>query len=287
MKLFRRLGLNQLAIASRRLQCHVSRQALVLDIGSGDSPFPRSDVLLDISLEDYERGGRLFRDRPLVIGLAERMPFKDRAFDYSIACHVLEHSAHPDLFLKELQRVSGAGYIETPNELLELLDPVRCHRLLVSQKEEGLVITKKPVWNLLPSVAASWAELIKKNKPVRKFFEVHSVDMLVRYFWVGSISFKITNPEIDCSWHVPHPSHLIDRGEARGFLRKVSRSLVYWAARVYRKRAPSWEDILRCVDCFSTDLEILIDEIRCTACARRYEVRQGSPIMLPTKFKWV
>jgi uncharacterized protein YbaR (Trm112 family) len=277
----------RLTTAFRRLQCPVPRQALVLDIGSGDSPFPRSDVLLDISLEDYERGGRIFRDRPLVIGLAERMPFKDRAFDFSIACHILEHSADPYLFLEELQRVSRAGYIESPNELLELLHPQRCHRLLVSQKGEHLIITKKPVWNPLPPVATSWSDFIQRNHQIRRFFKSHEVDMLVRFFWTAPISYEITNSEIDCSWPIPHPPHLVDRGKTRGQVRELMRSLVYSGARIYRKRAPSWKDILRCVDCFSTDLEISNDEVRCRSCARSYEVQQGSPIMFPMNFRWV
>jgi uncharacterized protein YbaR (Trm112 family) len=287
MKLFRNLGLLRLAIASRRLQLPVPRQALVLDVGSGDSPFPRSDVLLDISLEDYERGGKLLRDRPLVIGIAERMPFKDQAFDFSVACHILEHSAHPHLFLKELQRVSKAGYIETPGELLELIAPQRCHRLLISQKGRDLAITKKSVWNPLPNVAALWSDLIQSKKSIGRFFRDHEMDMIIRYFWDGYISFEIMNPITDCSWHVPHPPQLVDRGKTRCLLREMTRFLVYRGARIYRKRAPSWKDILRCIECFSTDLEISKDEIRCTSCSRKYEVRQGSPIMLPTNFRWV
>jgi ubiquinone/menaquinone biosynthesis C-methylase UbiE len=69
-------------------------------------------VLLDAyesTPERIEHG--LTKDRPLVMGLAENLPFKDKSFDFVIASHVLEHSSDPERFLKELSRVAKGGYI--------------------------------------------------------------------------------------------------------------------------------------------------------------------------------
>jgi Methyltransferase domain len=73
----------------------------VLEVRGGDSPSPRSDVLVDFALEPRERwGGRIERDdRPLVLARGEALPFRDKSFDYVIAFHVLEHSEHPEVFL--------------------------------------------------------------------------------------------------------------------------------------------------------------------------------------------
>ena len=104
----------------------------MLEVGSGDSPSPRSDVLLDLTLENRELvGGRTITDRPFVIGEVERLPFRDRSFDYIIAFHVLEHSSNPELFLNELQRVGRAGYIETPAFWVESVQRA-FHRLEVA-----------------------------------------------------------------------------------------------------------------------------------------------------------
>ena len=116
MLLFRRLGLENVAWSLRRLHCPVDRQALVLDIGSGGNPYPRANVLLDAYEDTVERFHvPLVRDRPIVYGLAERLPFRDKAFDFIIASHVFEHSQDPVAFLKEIIRVGKAGYIETPD----------------------------------------------------------------------------------------------------------------------------------------------------------------------------
>src|ERR1700730_7068455 len=102
--------------AARKLRLPIPKTALVLEVGSGDSPVPRSDVLLDLTLQNHERvGGATIANRPLVLGAIERLPFQDKIFDYVIAIHVLEHSKAPETFLGELQRVACAGYIESPS----------------------------------------------------------------------------------------------------------------------------------------------------------------------------
>ena len=126
----------------------IARDALVLEVGSGDSPCPRSDVLLDLTLENHERvGGHTVVDRPFVLGTVERLPFRDKAFDYVIAFHVLEHTADPVALLGELQRVARGGYIETPSFWWERMTPLTMHRLEVGleQVDGGtrLVINQK------------------------------------------------------------------------------------------------------------------------------------------------
>ncbi len=82
----------------------------MLEVGSGGNPYARADVLLDAYEETRERHwAPLIADRPLVLGFVEDLPFHDHAFDFMIASHVLEHSARPERFLAELQRVARAG----------------------------------------------------------------------------------------------------------------------------------------------------------------------------------
>ena len=76
-------------------------------------------------------------------GNAEKLPFKNECFDFVIASHVLEHSTNPTNFLSELQRVAKAGYIEVPDAFMERLTNYTCHRLEISEDDNGLVIKKK------------------------------------------------------------------------------------------------------------------------------------------------
>ena len=91
----------------------------VLDIGSGNIPFPLATHLADIALEDnaYGRGGAPFQrvgDKPVTQCDIENMPFADKAFDFIYCSHVLEHVRYPEKACRELIRVGKRGYIETP-----------------------------------------------------------------------------------------------------------------------------------------------------------------------------
>jgi ubiquinone/menaquinone biosynthesis C-methylase UbiE len=100
--------------------------------------------LLDQYIDNVERWGKLNRARPLVLACADCMPFKDKAFDFVVASHILEHMTDPARFLDELQRVGKAGYIETPHAFMERIIPYSFHRLRVRKEGGTLVITKKP-----------------------------------------------------------------------------------------------------------------------------------------------
>lgn len=130
--------------AFRKIMLPVSRNGLVLDVGSGGKPYPRSDILLDrLTGAEHRQGSAMLIDRLAVFGDACKMPFKDKSFDFIVASHILEHMADPAKFLDELQRVGKAGYIETPNFIYERLKPFPIHCLEVSDINGTLHIHKK------------------------------------------------------------------------------------------------------------------------------------------------
>jgi SAM-dependent methyltransferase len=104
---------------SRRIAIPVGADALVLDVGSGDKPHWRADVLLDRYVE-AEHGGQRSGvadariSRPLFAADAADMPFADGVFDYVVCSHVLEHVPDPAAVIAEITRVGKAGYIEVP-----------------------------------------------------------------------------------------------------------------------------------------------------------------------------
>jgi SAM-dependent methyltransferase len=110
----------------RELCAQIPRGAWVLEVGSGDKPFWRSDVLCDKHwCDNTERGGSLVVDRPAVIGAIEELPFRTQAFDFVICHHLLEHVEDPAVCLEELMRVARRGSIRVPTTLAEkLLSPV-------------------------------------------------------------------------------------------------------------------------------------------------------------------
>ena len=80
--------------------------------------------MIDAYADTRERHWAPFiKDRPSVLGMGEALPFRDESFDFVIASHVLEHSANSEIFFRELQRVAKAGYVETPDAFMELINP--------------------------------------------------------------------------------------------------------------------------------------------------------------------
>lgn len=93
----------------------------VLEIGPGDSPFHRSDVLLELEYDKVEDRIKQFghtktlvSNKQIVYYDGKSFPFADKSFDYVICSHVLEHVNDVPFFLSEIFRVGKAGYFEYP-----------------------------------------------------------------------------------------------------------------------------------------------------------------------------
>ncbi len=209
MRVFRACGLERLAWALRRLHVPVSANALVLEVGSGGNPYPRSNVLLDAYEETSERHWvPLIADRPTVLGFVERLPFRDNAFDFVIASHVLEHTPAPERFLQELDRVSKAGFIETPHAFFERIYRYKAHRLEIFERNHILQLKKKPNWSFEDETADFFADRIQPSKAWYRFLYSHPFDFHVRYYWKNeegvNLQYEVLNPEVDASWELPH-----------------------------------------------------------------------------------
>ena len=120
----------------------------VVDIGSGHSPHPRADILVDKYLFDNtERSGApvvLPSNKFFVVGDGGAMPFSDKVFDFVVCSHVLEHIEEVDNFCSELNRIASAGYLECPSKFSEILRHAPNHRWFVSSKRNTLVVSPAP-----------------------------------------------------------------------------------------------------------------------------------------------
>lgn len=82
------------------------RKKLVLDVGAGNNPHLRADVLCEKYLyDDFHRGGSAATDLPLVVGDASALPFKSKSIDVMISSNVIEHLEDPAGFFREAGRV--------------------------------------------------------------------------------------------------------------------------------------------------------------------------------------
>lgn len=91
----------------------------VLDLGSGNFPFPLATHLADIALFDdgVGRAGMPFTyvdGKSVYECSAEKTLFADNEFDFVYCSHVLEHVQDPAAACNELMRIGKRGYIECP-----------------------------------------------------------------------------------------------------------------------------------------------------------------------------
>ena len=284
MRAARSLGFERIAWALRRLHCPVPDEALVLEVGSGGNPYARANVLLDAYPETRERHWvPLTVDRPFVFGFLEKLPFRDRSFDFVIASHVLEHSPAPDRALAELQRVAHAGYIEVPDAFMERMNPYKDHRAEVTVRNGRLIIRKKPEWIVDPALVELY-EARAKTLFTREVIPSRPFSFHVRHYWQQRIDFDIVNPAVDAGWTPPRD----DAGAApraphdglRETIRAVLRRMMSQTA---RNRRIDLAALLACPTCSATRLDRRDAAFVCAACATVYPDRDGLPMLNPAR----
>lgn len=261
----------------RKARLPIKCADLVLDVGSGSNPHPAADVLLERYIDQKHRYDQLVADRPTVLADACKMPFRDKAFDYIIAFHVLEHMKTPEAFLNEMVRVSRAGYIETPNALFERIVPYDVHLLEVMNIDGTLVIHKKT--SPRPDPFLNELNLVDQSPAWKRFFYGNPELFHVRYFWEGQIKFKVVNPEVSCDWFVEPVSQKLDDGMFATHppvldLRSLCLSILRRWYGLRKKRKIDSAELLVCPECHGL-LTNGRDWLSCSTCEIRYP---ASPI---------
>ena len=277
MRFFRRIGMDSIAWSLRRLYCPVGRRDLVLEVGSGGSPYFRANVLCDAYEETQERFfAPLVHDRPTVMAFVEQLPFKDDSFDFVIASHVLEHSAEPENFLNEIQRVAKAGYIEVPDAFMERLTHYGFHRLEITEKDGELIIRKKKNYIQDEEVVGLFhnkARPIFPNWAARYPFHFH-----VRYYWEkksGGIKYTVLNPDCKSDWEAPQlvpdesPVRLPLVARLKQQTLKVARRLFSQRA---RHKSLDLVRLLQCPACRSNKFALAASRAVCSGCGKDYVV---------------
>lgn len=144
---------------------------------------------------------KILNGQNLIVAEGDRLPFRDKAFDYVICSHVLEHVEDPSCFLNEISRIGKRGYIEVPSLIGEYLIPKRSHRWVVLELNQRLVLMEKEDINLTPSM--EFGDLLQKHlAPSSIEFNIlmktYPDLFTVRYEWADQIDFIVDpqNPEL-------------------------------------------------------------------------------------------
>jgi len=176
---------------------------LVLEVGPGGSPHPRSDVLLekkfDTEKEALKQRGlqpKIEYDKPIYYYDGSEFPFEDNEFDYVICSQVLEHVPANEFvnFIKEVERVAKRGYIEIPRVFYEYLFNFHEHKCLINFKGGKLLLLdkRKVEFSHIQDVFYLMLRYGCKKKKVRLINDF--VDLfMIGYEWGNRINYKIVD----------------------------------------------------------------------------------------------
>lgn len=178
----------------RRIKIPVDNKALVLDIGSGDKPHWRSDVLLDKYIDKKfgsQRSGsaKTVLDRPMFISDVSNMPFKDKAFDFVICSHLLEHVVDPASTINEIVRVGKAGYIELPYEGTSKLIDFPTHLWYCNKVGKKLIFkAKKQIYfdKEIDKLMGS-----RMGKEIKKIIKNNFDSSIIKLKWKDKIEYEV------------------------------------------------------------------------------------------------
>ncbi|MCL5104334.1 MAG: class I SAM-dependent methyltransferase [Armatimonadetes bacterium] len=123
-----------------------TRNDFVLDVGSGGHPHSTADVLVERFLDDspgHRSHAPVVADRPLICADIHNLPFRDKAFDYVICNHVVEHVDDPGAALAEICRVGKRGFLGLPTEFYEFICPSPTHQWVFARKGDTILFKRK------------------------------------------------------------------------------------------------------------------------------------------------
>ena len=233
----------------RRITIPVDHTARVLDVGSGDKPHWRADVLLD-RYPGEEHGGQrsgasLARvDRPLFDADAAAMPFADNAFDYVICSHVLEHVERPDEVIAELARVAKAGYIEVPEAASAKIVDFPSHLWWVTLDDGVLVFTAKTS-AFFDADIDRYLTGSGMRQPLADLLDKHLDHRVIELHWTETIPCRVVGtppPELIVAAHEADAHH---RGGQTAVSRALTSVMTLPLHRRKHREPVRYDDIIR------------------------------------------
>ena len=152
----------------------------ILDIGCGYRANKKATVIADI--QDFSN---FYKDKNFIQIKENKLPFKDKEFDFVISSHVIEHVNDFEFFIKELERIYSKGYIELPSRLGD--------NLVFENKNDHIwwfyfddlnnqLIASKKNQLLEPFITVSMAKL---------FESIFRESLVIELFWEKNIEYKI------------------------------------------------------------------------------------------------
>ena len=145
-----------------------------------------SDLMVKTAWENCKNNGKKF----IVQSDAENLPFKNRSFNKIVSTEVIEHILHPQVLLKEIERVSKHNtviVVTIPNEkyinwIKNLLFSLRVNKLLF-RKSYRPSRRMDDEWHLHTFDIKKFKELIKGEFIIEKTISIPAAFFPLRYIF--------------------------------------------------------------------------------------------------------
>lgn len=152
------------------------------------------DTLVDILRPEevpYTPGGLLARNFVWLDITRDKLPFKDKEFDFCFCSHTLEDLSYPFLVLEEMERVAKRGLIVTPSfgsdivfSHIDFTDWLTGTRRVPGFGHHKWLFYKKD--RIMQIVPKNYAVLYSSEFHITKWFGEEDFE----YYWEGKIKYK-------------------------------------------------------------------------------------------------
>jgi uncharacterized protein YbaR (Trm112 family) len=280
---------------------HIKKSDFVLEIGSGNNPNLRSDILCDkFAYTNKERAGGfpIVIDRPFVICDGMRLPFPDKCFDYVICSHILEHMHDPIGFCKEITRVAKAGYIEVPSAVSERMFGWPFHHWYLTFNNSQIMMQHKTIG---VRFGGFFHRLINHHISFRRNIEEHESQHYLKLEWKSTITLnvKLKSPSVKYLQALDNEminllkTYRLDKlKDIIFYLNWIKRRILRKSQKIQKKilyilnnqlinqdYLPKLLKIIRCIKCYNR-LELKSGKLYCKKCKRKYPIQNSIPIIL-------
>jgi len=157
----------------------------ILDIGCGYSANKYANIICDV--QDLSK---FYKDKKFIRLIDQKLPFKDKEFDFVIASHVMEHVEDVDFFISELQRIASKGYIEVPTKLEDNLvfENKNDHfwQMDFDDVKNRLIINKR----------IQYIEPVLTVSSIKKLNEIFRKSLVLELQWENSIDYILEKVDI-------------------------------------------------------------------------------------------
>ncbi len=277
----------------------VNKTDIVLEIGSGHNPHPRSDILVDRWLtSDRERQRKSIKtDRPLYVADGTHLPFPDKYFDFVLCNQVIEHVSDPVTFSTELARVARKGLIITPHILRERIFGWHYHKWFIDRQKNVLIFYPKNE-NQQNQFAHFIHVLFANSLNFRHFINKYEKMLNIYYFWEDVINIKqeqrsdkiVVAYDVKAGEILTQVDYKISSIATQWLQEKIDVVLKLYTNIRYTNRndmrryiVQDLETKMICIKCNKPGLSILSNRYKCQSCGVSYKIVNKIPIFLLEK----